>query len=186
MKTSFLLFASSLLWISCGPNKIRNTNIDTVSSYVQALEDMDYDAMDSLLHADFYMVGPSVGDTVYKDQLLANWKANTGKTIESIRFRHQQISGVAIPSQVKYGDWISEWSLAQIEFKNFDGPPVTLLMSVSYLVVGNQIAKGIMIYDEGDMYNQLGYIFADPVDVARAKEAQLELEENTKDVLEEK
>lgn len=43
-----------------------------------------------------------------------------------------------------------------------------------------------MIYDEGDMYNQLGYIFADPVDVARAKEAQLELEENTKGVLEEK
>ncbi|PIB35925.1 hypothetical protein BFP72_11235 [Reichenbachiella sp. 5M10] len=172
MRIALLCISVVTLLTSCSGDAIRESGVDLVNQYVRAIEDRDYAAMDSLASDAFYIVGPSVGDTLFKEELISNWRNNDGVT--RLEFTSVKISGVTLPSQVEYGDWIGEWALAKITFKDFDGPPVSVLMSTSFLVQNGKVSRGLLIYDRADIYDQLGYLFFKPSDTPSTQEADEE------------
>ncbi|MGL1885245.1 MAG: nuclear transport factor 2 family protein [Reichenbachiella sp.] len=162
MKYSFLLLILSLFFYQCKTTKtLERNHVEVVEAYIAAIENKDFDTMDSLTTDQFYSVGPSLGDTIQKDEMLRNWRVNSKTTIEQINFRESRVSLLAMPSRSEYGDWVGEWSIAKIKYKN-GNDPVKLFINSNYLVVGGKISRALILYNQADMYNQLGYRFSKP------------------------
>ena len=77
MKKSHLLLPVILLMFSCSQG-IQNgeENVAVVEKYVQAVENLDYTTMESLLDDNYHGLGPSYTDSINKKQTLASWKYN--------------------------------------------------------------------------------------------------------------
>ncbi|MFY0628394.1 MAG: hypothetical protein JXR07_19010 [Reichenbachiella sp.] len=152
-----------VLLLSCAvPDKIETYNIAVVEKYIKAVEKKDFNTLDSLTHERFYIVGPSLGDTLVKRVWLEEWKLNTKNIIEKVDFTGSTISQLNIPSRTEMGDWIGEWSVVNVQYKNL-AEPVKLFANSNFLVVDGKVAKVLVFYNAADVTNQLGYIYSKQV-----------------------
>ena len=72
MKNYILLLFLPVL-IACGGDSHKE-NITVVKQYVDAVEALDYKAMENLLAEEYEGYGPSAGDTIHKAAAVENWK----------------------------------------------------------------------------------------------------------------
>ncbi|MCV9387215.1 nuclear transport factor 2 family protein [Reichenbachiella ulvae] len=158
MKYTHVLFLSLILF-SCSGDVFTQSDIQVVEAFTEAIEEKNFAVLDSLTKDDFILVGPAIGDTISKKQFIDNWKANTANYIKSIEFEHSQLSGLSIPTDTLFGNWIGKWSVARINYQADSLTPVTLLLSNAFLVVEGKLSKGVLIYDRADMYDQQDYFF---------------------------
>ncbi|MCF8367020.1 MAG: ester cyclase [Bacteroidales bacterium] len=137
-------------------NEKKNTeNIDLVKSYVQAVENLDFESMSNFLDDNYLGMGPSYGDSIGKSDAVENWKWSVVNLYEKIKYDRSRFAAVTIPEGDNKGDWVANWAELTIDYKN--GGSVTILANSNYLVENGKIMRSITFYNEADVLRQLGY-----------------------------
>jgi hypothetical protein len=120
--------------------------------------------MDSLLADNYVGYGPSVGDSVNKQEALANWKYNAENLYESIKYtRYQNIAVTTTEKdEADPGNWVSNWAYLTIKYKDGRGP-VNVWVNATYKIENGKIARSRTFYNEADVLRQLGYKIEPPI-----------------------
>lgn len=157
MKNLILFVAISMGLLACtSTNKKQEDNIKLVKNYVKAVENMDFDAMGNYLADDFLGVGPSYGDSIWKDEAIANWQWSVENLYESIKYSRSRFASVTIPDGENKGDWVANWAELTIDYKNGIGS-ATIWANTNYKVKNGKIQESITFYNEADVLRQLAY-----------------------------
>ncbi len=156
-KLGLILLLMSLIF-SCSSNaKKEATNIALIESYIDAVEDLDYDTMASLLDERYYGYGPSYGDSINKAEAVEKWKFNTEAMYESVEYVKSRNAAFTLADGDNQGEWISNWAELTITYKDDIGE-VTIWANTVYQIENAKIVKSITFYNEADALYQLGYL----------------------------
>jgi hypothetical protein len=157
MKNLILILAISIFMVACdnAQDQKDKENIELVSQYVKAVENMDFDAMNNFLADDYMGLGPSYGDTVFKAEAIENWKYNVENLYERIQYKRSKFAPVSIKDGDNKGEWVGSWAELQIVYKN--GDEVMIWSNSDYLIENGKIIRSITLYNEADALRQLGY-----------------------------
>ena len=160
-KLFFILIAGCLIY-SCSDSssKASKENVALIEKYVQAVENLDYDAMDAILDDNYLGVGPSKGDSINKIDAIKNWKNNVEHLYEKISYSKNRNIAVTSPE----GEWVSNWADLTITYKK-DKKQISILSNTIYQIENGKIIKSITFYNEADALEQLGYVFINPEDL---------------------
>jgi len=165
MKKSLFILAILLITISCSvDNKHAAENVALIEKYVQAVQDLDYTTMESMLDDDYKGFGPSFNDSIDKALAVSNWKTNVDNLYESITYRKSRNLAQFVPDGENAGEWVSNWAELSIVYKK-DGREVKLLTNTIYKMENGKIVKSYTFYNEADVLEQLGYVFINPNDL---------------------
>jgi hypothetical protein len=160
MKNLFIVMLMAVLITSCAPNDPSKENVKLIQNYIQAVENLDYDAMDLILDDSYVGVGPSRGDSVSKTQAITNWKSNVENLYEKISYSKSQNIAVKTPE----GEWVSNWADLTIVYKG-SHETISILANTVYQIENGKIVKSLSFYNEADALEQLGYVFINPEDL---------------------
>ena len=161
-----IMLATLPVWLmACTPatEKVDQENVELITKYVKAVENRDFEAMNEFLADDYIGLGPSFGDTTYKEQAIENWKYNVENLYESLHYNRAKIAPVNIKDGDYKGQWVGFWSELKIVFKNGQGE-VTIWANSDYLVENGKIKRSLTFYNEADALRQLGYVIV-PVEM---------------------
>ena len=150
----------AVLIVSCAPNDPSKENVILIQNYIQAVEQLNFDAMDTILDDSYIGIGPSRGDSVSKDQAILNWKNNVEHLYEKISYTKSQNIAVKTPE----GEWVSNWSDLTIVYKG-SHKTISILANTVYQIKNGKIIKSLTFYNEADALEQLGYVFINPEDL---------------------
>ena len=159
MKHAFLILIVPIVF-ACG-SKNHDANISVVKQYVEAVENLDYTAMEGLLAENYEGYGPSAGDTIRKVAAVENWKQNVENLYQKIEYTRSQFAGVTIEEGPNAGYWVANWAELHINYKDGQGS-VTVWANSNYKVENGKIVKSLTFYNEADVLRQLGYVFINP------------------------
>jgi hypothetical protein len=160
-----IVYLTLLLPLMMSCSSIGNTsenNIAIVEKYIAAVENMDYDIMESILADDYSGLGPSHKDSINKQQALEGWKYNVENLYEKIEYTREQHATTLIKEGYNKGEWVSSWAELNITYKS--GATVVIWSNTAYRVENSKIVKSFTFYNEADALRQLGYIFYSPYD----------------------
>jgi hypothetical protein len=163
MKKYIILTALVAGLFACTPNNAKKEaeNAEVVKNYVTAVENLDFESMDKLLDDKYMGLGPSYGDTIYKDQAVENWKYYVENLYEKIQYTRSQFAPVTISEGDVKGEWVGNWAEMHIVFKNGLGE-VTLWANTNYQIENGKIVRSLTLYNEADALRQLGYQMMPP------------------------
>ena len=162
---NILILGIFISLIACNPgNKVTQANLELIDNYVTAVENMDFDAMDTYLAEDYIGIGPSYGDTINKTGAIKNWNKNVQDLYQKIEYKRSQILPAKVDEGENKGDWISNWAEMEITYQDNKGK-VTLWANTVYKIANGKIVKSYTFYNEADALEQLGYIFINPNDL---------------------
>jgi hypothetical protein len=163
MKNLILIVGLSICLAACTSNtqKMQDENINLVKSYVKAVGDLDFKAMENFLADDYLGIGPSYGDSIRRAEAIENWKLNVENLYEKIQYTRSKFAAVTVPEGENKGDWVANWAELSIVYKNGRGS-VTILANTNYLIKNGKIARSITFYNEADALRQLGYKIVPP------------------------
>ncbi len=142
-------------------NQKASGNIALIEKYVESVENLDHDLMDSFLAEDYMGYGPSANDSIDKSGAVESWKNNVEELYEKIDYRSSRSVAMSIPDGENKGHWVSNWSQLEITYKE-DGEKVTIWANTVYKIEGDKISKSYTFYNEADVLEQLGYVFVNP------------------------
>lgn len=165
MKKSLFILAILLTMISCSvDNKHAAENVALIEKYVEAVENLDYDIMESVLDDNYMGFGPSFNDSINKEMTVSNWKTNVDNLYESIDYHKSRNLAQLVSDGENAGDWVSNWAELSIVYKK-DQKKVSLLTNTIYKIENGKIIKSYTFYNEADVLEQLGYVFINPEDL---------------------
>lgn len=152
----------SFFLISCNSaNQNAEKNIAIVDGYVNAVQQLDYDLMDTFLSDDYMGFGPSVMDSINKADAVKQWKSNVEMIYEKIEYKQSRNLAVTVPDGENQGEWVSNWANLEITFKG-NGERVTIMANTVYKIENDKISRTYTFYNEADALEQMGYIFFNP------------------------
>ena len=154
-----LALVIGLTW-SCAPNDPSKENVILIQNYIEAVENLDYDAMDNILDDSYLGIGPSRTDSINKENAIINWKNNVENLYEKISYSKSKNLAV----KTDEGEWVSNWADLTITYKS-DQNQVSILANTIYQIKDGKIVKSITFYNEADALEQLGYVFINPDDL---------------------
>jgi len=157
-KSAFILILIPISMACSVGNGNEEKNIALIESYVQAVENMDYDAMETYLDDSYIGMGPSYGDSIGKVAAIENWKNNVENLYESIHYNRSRNIAISITTGDNQGDWVSNWGELNIRYQGDEGE-VTLWANSIYQIENGKIVKSYTFYNEADAMEQLGYVF---------------------------
>ncbi|MGZ3940612.1 MAG: nuclear transport factor 2 family protein [Flavisolibacter sp.] len=158
MRQLILVAAISMAIISCksSDDNKQKAHMAIAAKYMEAVETGNTNAMDSLLSDDYMGYGPSVNDSTNKTDAINNWKYNVNNVYESIKYtRHKELA-VTVNEGEQKGDWVLNWALLTIKYKDGRGP-VNVYVNAVYRVENGKIVQSRTFYNEADVLRQLGY-----------------------------
>ena len=165
MKNIILALLVMTIMVGCSnSNENAENNIALIEKYIQAVEDLDFTAMETVLSDDYVGLGPSINDSIGKRDAVDNWKQNVENLYESISYNRSRVLAITITSGDNQGDWISNWAELNIVYKA-DKKSVTIWANTVYQIENNKIIKSYTFYNEADALEQLGYVFINPNDL---------------------
>ena len=160
MKYLKLSILSCVLLLGCNPQEaVQKENVAIIESYIQAVENNDYEIMESLLADEYVGVGPSVSDTTNREMALATWRKNSDELYESINYTKSRTFPISVSGGDYPGEWVTNFAFLTIKYKN--GDQVQLLANTSYKIENSKIINSFTFYNEADAFDQLGYVFID-------------------------
>ena len=164
MKHFFFLLITSILISSCGTQNDNKANIALIDGYVQAVEELDYESIENLLDENYLGLGPSIGDSIRKPEVIETLKINFEHLYENIEYDRSRNIAVTIPDGPEKGDWVSTWAELTITYKE-DQNRVRSWTNSVYKIENGKIVKSYTVYNEADAMEQLGYVFINPDDL---------------------
>lgn len=160
MKNLFLIAILTTLFWSCNSTDSTKKNIELIESYIEAVENLDYEVMDLVLDDQYLGIGPSKGDSINKENAIKNWKQNINELYEKIEYSKSKNIAV-ITSE---GEWVSNWADLTITYKT-NQKQISILANTIYQIKDGKIIKSLTFYNEADALEQLGYVFINPEDL---------------------
>lgn len=165
MRKIISMAAISVLVFSCASDADKNeaAGLAIAKKYMEAVESKNTAVMDSLLADNYMGYGPSVADSINKTDALANWKYNAENLYESVKYTKFQNIAVSVKEggQADPGDWVSNWALLTIKYKDGRGP-VNVWVNATYKIENGKIARSRTFYNEADVLRQLHYTIQPP------------------------
>jgi len=160
MKNLILIAVIGIFLMACtaSEEKKHSENIDLVKSYVKAVESLDFEAMENYLDENYLGIGPSYGDSIWKNEAVENWKWSAENLYEKIQYTQSRFVAQTITDGENKGEWVGTWALLNIVFKDDIGS-VNVLSNTNYLIENGKIKRSITFYNEADVLRQLGYKF---------------------------
>ena len=159
--TVLALISLSLIACTSSADKKEKANLAIAKKYVNAVETMNVETMDSLLADNYIGYGPSVGDSTNKEEALSSWKYNTENLYESIKYTHHTELAVTVKEGRAKGDWALNWAFLTIKYKDGRGP-VNIWVNSVYLIENGKIVMSRTFYNEADVLRQLRYNLVPP------------------------
>jgi hypothetical protein len=166
MKQLIVLALISLSLFACtsSAGKKEKASLAIAQKYMKAVETGNVELMDSLLADNYIGYGPSVSDSVNKEEALASWIYNTENLYESIEYtRHQELAVTVKEGRAK-GDWVLNWAFLTIKYKDGRGP-VHIWVNVVYVIENGKIILSRTFYNEADVLRQLNYEINPPQEI---------------------
>ena len=160
-KLIFALLVSSLVIGCSSANNNAEKNVALIDNYVKAVENLDYEAMESYLADNYLGLGPNYGDSINKVQAVENWKKNVETLYEKIEYQKSRNAAVIITDGDNQGEWVSNWAELKITYKGDKGS-VIIWANSTYQIENGKIIKSFTFYNEADALRQLGYVFINP------------------------
>lgn len=157
MRHFIIITVVGLILVSCttSSNKTQNENLAIAREYMKAVEKLDVAAMDSLLADNYMGYGPSVNDSINKEDAINDWKYLSENLYESIVYtRHKELAASVTEGEA-IGDWVLNWALLTINYKNGRGP-VQVYVNIVYRIENGKIVHSRTFYNEADVLRQLG------------------------------
>ena len=165
MRKSLFAFAMLLTMISCSvQDKHADANTALIAKYVEAVENLEYDIMESILDDNYMGYGPSFNDSINKELAVSNWKSNIENLYESITYNQSRNLAQFVGNGENAGEWVSNWAELSIVYKK-DKKKVSLMTNTIYKIENGKIVKSYTFYNEADVLEQLGYVFINPNDL---------------------
>ena len=165
MKKLLFILVMLLTMISCSvQDKRADANTALIAKYVEAVENLDYDIMESILDDNYVGYGPSFNDSINKELAVSNWKSNIENLYESITYNQSRNLAQFIGNGENAGEWVSNWAELSIVYKK-DKKKVSLMTNTIYKIENGKIVKSYTFYNEADVLEQLGYVFINPNDL---------------------
>jgi limonene-1,2-epoxide hydrolase len=149
------LFALAIGCTSASKNTAKN--IALVESYIKAVEQLDFNAMEDALAENYLGLGPSKNDSIGKEAAVESWKLNVANLYESITYNRSQTAAVIITEGENAGEWVSNWAELEIVYKT-DTRKATIWANSMYKIENDKIVKSYTFYNEADVLEQLGYV----------------------------
>lgn len=147
---------------SCvGIDTTEKDNAALVEDYVNAVENLDYNLMETYLSEDYMGYGPSLNDSITKSGAIDSWKKNVAELYEKIEYKKSRNIGVSVDDGPNKGHWVSNWAELEITYKE-SGETIKIMSNTIYLIKENKISKSFTFYNEADALRQLGYVFINP------------------------
>jgi hypothetical protein len=165
MKPSILFIFILAFFVGCsnaGKNDKANTAL--VENYIQAVENLDFDAMTEYLDDSYQGLGPSHDDSTTKTEAVENWKYNVENLYESIKYRDSRTIAITENEGVNKGEWVLNWAELEIKYKD-SNTPIVIYANTIYLVENGKIVKSHTFYNEADVLEQMGFLFVNPDDL---------------------
>lgn len=165
MKKLLALATISLCLIACtsSADKKEKANLAIAQKYMNAVETRNVETMASLLSDNYIGYGPSVGDSVNKEEAILNFTANAENLYESFEYtRHKELA-VTVKEGEAIGDWVLNWAYLTIKYK-VGKDPVHLWVNVVYRIENGKIVQSRTFYNEADVLRQLRYMINPPED----------------------
>jgi hypothetical protein len=156
-----------ILIVASSCSKVANhsqQNLQLVQDYINAVENLDHDAMENLLDDNYLGMGPSYGDSINKSQAVTNWKENVDKLYEKIEYVRSRNAAVIVPDGESKGEWVANWAELHITYQGDQGKVIIWANSI-YQIENGKITKSYTFYNEADALRQLGYVFINPDDL---------------------
>lgn len=165
MKKLLFILVVLLSTISCSiGNKNADENVALIEKYVQAVENLEYETMESMLDENYMGYGPSVNDSINREMAISNWKSNIENLYESIDYNLSRSLAQHVPDGFNAGEWVSNWAELSIVYKR-DQKKVKIWANTMYKIENGKIVKSYTFYNEADVLEQLGYVFINPEDL---------------------
>ncbi len=162
MKKFFCLSLVMVSIVSCtGVDSNASENAALVEDYVSAVQNLDYNLMETYLSEDYMGYGPSLNDSIGKSGAVESWKKNVAELYEKIEYKKSRNIGVSIADGQNKGDWVSNWAELEITYKE-SGATIKIMSNTIYLIKENKISRSYTFYNEADALEQLGYVFINP------------------------
>ena len=166
MKQLILLATISISLFACtsSAEKKEKENLAIAKKYMMAVETKNVEVMDSLLADNYIGYGPSVGDSINKEDALLNFKDNAENLYDSFKYtRHKEIA-VTVKEGEAMGDWVLNWAYLTIKYK-VGNVPVNLWVNVVYRIENGKIVHSRTFYNEADVLRQLRYSINPPQEI---------------------
>jgi ketosteroid isomerase-like protein len=158
---AFAIFCMSFLACTSSADKKEKANLTIAQKYMKAVETKNVATMDSLLADNYMGYGPSVGDSINKEDAILNFKDNAENLYESFEYtRHKEIA-VTVTEGEAIGDWVLNWAYLTIEYKGGE-VPVNLWVNIVYRIENGKIVHSRTFYNEADVLRQLNYMIIPP------------------------
>jgi hypothetical protein len=162
----FSLISLSLFACTSTADKKEKANLAIAQKYMEAVETSNVLLMDSLLADNYMGYGPSVIDSTNKEEAISSWEFNTENLYESIEYtRHTELA-VTIKEGRAKGDWVLNWALLTIKYKDGRGP-VQVWVNIVYLIENGKIAMSRTFYNEADVLRQLNFTIVSPQEIIK-------------------
>ncbi len=168
MKFFLPLIALIYILSACDQTANHDASIAVVDQYLQAVDNNDYELMESLLADHYVGLGPSIDDSTNKELALASWKWNSENLYEDVQYDRTQTFASTIEEGPNAGEWAYNWAHVTLTFKDGSGP-VELLMNAVYKIEDGQIARSRTFYNEAEVWEQLGYRIFPPLEVPQSE-----------------
>ena len=137
------------------PTNKEKENIAIVERYIEAVENLDYQTMSSLLSEEYMGFGPSYGDSITREAALENWKYEADNIYDKIEYRKSTNVAMKVSSGRGKGDWVANW--AELYIRDKSGREVTIWANNVYKIDEGKISRSLSFYNEMDALRQLGF-----------------------------
>ncbi len=162
MKNFFYLSLIMASIVSCKSVDTKaSENAALVKDYVSAVQNLDYNLMETYLSEDYMGYGPSLNDSITKRGAIDSWKNNVTELYQKIEYKKSRNIGVSIADGPNKGNWVSNWAELEITYKE-GGEMITIMSNTIYMIKENKISRSYTFYNEADALEQLGYVFINP------------------------
>jgi limonene-1,2-epoxide hydrolase len=163
MKQLIVLSIISISLFACTSSAVKKekANLAIAEKYMQAVETKNAALMDSLLAGNYIGYGPSVNDSVNKEEAISAFRENSENLYESLKYtRHKELA-VTVTEGEAQGDWVLNWAYLTIKYK-VGNEPVHLWVNVVYRIENGKIVQSRTFYNEADVLRQLRYMITPP------------------------
>ena len=172
MRVTILLFAILCIAFACQQPADNNAaSIAIVEKYLAAVDNNDYETMESLLADDYLGLGPSIDDSTNKELALASWKYNSENVYEEVEYDRTQTFATTIAEGPHAGDWAFNWARVTLKYQD-GGGIVELAMNAVYKIEDGKITRTRTFYNEAEVWEQLGYRIFPPLEVPESEETE--------------
>jgi hypothetical protein len=163
MKQLIVLTFISFCLFACTSSAVKKekANLAIAEKYMQAVETKNVALMDSLLADNYIGYGPSVNDSVNKEEAISAFRENSENLYQSLKYaRHKELA-VTVKEGEAMGDWVLNWAYLTIKYKVGD-EPIHLWVNVVYRIENGKIVQSRTFYNEADVLRQLRYTIDPP------------------------